>query len=159
VLSLTMIIITIASRSVIQNPGVRCWNVPESLSWYRASMVTFWSSASFPAWTAASAAIMIEIFRVLADGTGTSPSRWALAPVARSFKYQLAWKPAASHISSSRFTVSRIDSLLCGSFGSGSRRTGEQRDEPADGELGLVAQHRVRVVGDRMGEEDQRVAR
>ena len=33
VLSLTMIIMTSASRSVIQNPGVRCWNVPESLSW------------------------------------------------------------------------------------------------------------------------------
>ena len=32
VLSLTMIIMTIASRRVSQNPGVRCWNVPESLS-------------------------------------------------------------------------------------------------------------------------------
>ena len=41
VLSLTMIIITIASRSVIENPGVRCWNVPESLSWYFDSIVTF----------------------------------------------------------------------------------------------------------------------
>jgi hypothetical protein len=31
VLSLTMIIITIASRSVTQKPGVRCWKVPDSL--------------------------------------------------------------------------------------------------------------------------------
>ena len=89
VLSLTMIIMTSASRSVIAKPGVRCWKVPESLSWYRASMVTFWSSASLPAWTAASAAIMIEIFRVLADGTGTSPCRSARAPLARSFRNQL----------------------------------------------------------------------
>ena len=41
VLSLTMIIITIASRRVIQNPGVRCWKVPESLSWYLDPIVTF----------------------------------------------------------------------------------------------------------------------
>src|SRR5439155_11970225 len=113
VLSLTMIIITRASRRVIEKPGVRCWNVPESLSWYRASIVTFWSSESLPAWTAASAAIMIEILRVLADGTGTSPRRSALAPVAKSLRYQLAWKGAASHSSLRRFTRSRIDCLLC----------------------------------------------
>ena len=89
VLSLTMIIITRASRKVIQNPGVRCWNVPESLSWYFASTVTFWSRESLPAWTAARAAIMIEIFRVLADGTGTSPRRSDVAPVVKSLRYQL----------------------------------------------------------------------
>jgi hypothetical protein len=49
VLSLTMIIVNSASRNAIQNPGVRCWNVPESLPTYFASMVTFWSSESLPA--------------------------------------------------------------------------------------------------------------
>src|SRR5215831_140097 len=112
VLSLTMIIITRASRNVIQNPGVRCWNVPESLSWYLASMVTFRSSASLPACTALSAAIMIEILRVLADGTGTVPKRSAVAPVARSFRNQLVWNGRASHRSFRRSTRSRIGRLL-----------------------------------------------
>ena len=89
VLSLTMIIITSASRKLIAKPGVRCWNVPESLSWYFASTVSFWSRDSLPACTAASAAIMIEILRVLAEGTGTAPARSAVAPVVRSFRYQL----------------------------------------------------------------------
>ena len=89
VLSLTMIIMTSASRKVIQNPGVRCWKVPDSLCWYFSSIVTFWSSASLPAWTWASAAIMIDVLRVLADGTGTPPKRSARAPVVRSFRYQL----------------------------------------------------------------------
>src|SRR5881628_493584 len=56
---------------------------------------------------------MIEILRVLADETGTSPRRSALAPVAKSLRYQLAWKGAASHSSLRRFTRSRIDCLLC----------------------------------------------
>ena len=86
VLSLTMIIITSASRKVIQKPGVRCWNVPESLSWYFASMVTFWSRASLPSWTALRAAIMMEILRVLAEGTGTSPIRSARWPVVEVFQ-------------------------------------------------------------------------
>src|SRR3989454_4164843 len=107
-----MIIITRASRRGIEKPGVRCWNVPESLSWYRASIVTFWSSESLPAWTAASAAIMIEILRVLADGTGTAPRRSALAPVARSLRYQLAWNFSASHSSLRRLARSRIEGLL-----------------------------------------------
>jgi len=88
VLSLTMIICTSASRKVIQKPGVMCWKVPESLSWYFASMVTFWSSASLPSCTALSAAIRMEILRVLAEGTGTSPSRFADLPVFRSLRYQ-----------------------------------------------------------------------
>ncbi len=95
-LSLTMIIITSASRKVIEKPGVRCWKVPESLSWYLASMVTFWSSASLPSWTALSAAMRIEILRVLAEGTGTSPRRSARCPLARSFRYQLVWNGSAS---------------------------------------------------------------
>src|SRR5260370_24539409 len=102
VLSLTMIIITSASRKVIQKPGVRCWNVPESLSWYFASMTTFWSRASLPSWTALSAAIMIEILRVLAEGTGTSPSRSARAPVAQSLRYQLVWNGSVSQRASRR---------------------------------------------------------
>src|SRR5438552_8061833 len=97
VLSLTMIIITSASRNVIQKPGVRCWKVPESLSWYFASIVHFWSSASLPARTDASAAIMIEILRVLADGTGTSPARFAVSPLLQSLRYQLDWNGSASH--------------------------------------------------------------
>jgi hypothetical protein len=32
---------------------------------------------------------MIEIFRVLADGTGTSPRRLEVAPVVKSLRYQL----------------------------------------------------------------------
>ncbi len=108
VLSLTMIIMTRASRKVIQKPGVRCWKVPESLSWYLASMVTFWSRASLPSWTALSAAIMMEIFRVLAEGTGVSPSRLAVSPVARSLRYQLVWKGRASHSAFIRVTRSRI---------------------------------------------------
>src|SRR6185436_13899230 len=96
-------------------PGVRCWNVPESLSWYLASIVTFWSSESLPACTAASAAIMMEILRVLAEGTGTPPKRSARAPVARSFKYQLVWKGSASHSSLNFCTSSRIG---LGSLGS-----------------------------------------
>src|SRR5512134_1195916 len=108
-LSLTMIIITSASRKVIEKPGVRCWNVPESLSWYLASMVTFWFSASLPSCTALSAAIRIEILRVLAEGTGTSPRRSARAPEARSFTYQLVWNGSASQRASRRaassFTV------------------------------------------------------
>src|SRR5437870_12949640 len=51
---------------------------------------------------------MIEILRVLADGTGTSPRRLAVAPVARSFRYQPVWNSARSHSSSSRFARSRI---------------------------------------------------
>src|SRR5262245_1519551 len=51
---------------------------------------------------------MIEILRVLADGTGMSPRRLALAPVARSFRYQPVSNSARSHSSSSRFTRSRI---------------------------------------------------
>src|SRR2546428_3860326 len=155
VLSLTMIIMTRASRKVIQNPGVRCWNVPESLSWYLASIVTFWSSASLPAWTPPSAAIMIEIFRVLADGTGTSPSRSARAPVARSFRYQLAWKFAASHSSLRRFTRSRIDWLL--SFPSApylgpaphERAQPEPRNGAVDGLTAAPAHRRVAQHGDR----------
>src|SRR6185503_16167810 len=108
VLSLTMIIITSASRKVIQKPGVRCWNVPESLSWYFLSIVTFWSSDSLPACTAASAAIMIEILRVLAEGTGTPPKRSARWPVVMSLTYQLDWKGSASHISLRRTTRSRM---------------------------------------------------
>src|SRR6267142_2354288 len=95
-LSLTMIIITSASRKVIEKPGVRCWKVPESLSWYLASMVTFWSSASLPSFTALSAAIRIEILRVLAEGTGTAPRRSARCPLVRSFRYQLVWNGSAS---------------------------------------------------------------
>ena len=89
VLSLTMIICTSASRKVIQKPGVMCWKVPESLSWYLASMVTFWSSDSLPSCTALRAAMRIETFRVLAEGTGTSPMRSPVAPVFRSLRYQL----------------------------------------------------------------------
>src|SRR5437660_222755 len=81
VLSLTMIIITRASRRVMVKPGVRCWKVPESLSWYFARMVTGRSRVRRPAWTAWSAAIRIEIFRVLADGTTTWPWRSGVSPV------------------------------------------------------------------------------
>src|SRR5690349_18738302 len=108
VLSLTMIIITSASRKVIQKPGVRCWNVPESLSWYFASITTFWSSASLPSWTALSAAIMMEILRVLAEGTGTSPRRSARSPLARSFRYQLVWNGSVSQRASRRAASSRM---------------------------------------------------
>src|SRR5262245_1368073 len=55
---------------------------------------------------------MIEILRVLADGTATSPRRSAVAPVARSLRYQLTWNSALSHSSSRRFTRSR----MAGSF-------------------------------------------
>ena len=97
---------------MIQKPGVRCWKVPESLSWYFASIVTFWSRLSLPACTAASAAIMIEILRVLAEGTGTPPKRSARAPVARSFRYQLVWNGSASHSSLNFWTRSRMVGLL-----------------------------------------------
>src|SRR5262245_338898 len=42
---------------------------------------------------------MMEILRVLAEGTGRSPRRSARQPVARSFRYQLVWKGRASHSS------------------------------------------------------------
>src|SRR6266700_1963820 len=71
-------------------------------------MVTFWARASLPSWTALSAAIMMEIFRVLAEGTGVSPSRLAVSPVARSLRYQLVWKGRASHSAFIRVTRSRI---------------------------------------------------
>jgi hypothetical protein len=51
---------------------------------------------------------MIEIFRVLADGTRMSPCRSARAPVAVSLRYQLAWNGTASHSASRRSTSSRI---------------------------------------------------
>src|SRR5262250_2205586 len=54
---------------------------------------------------------MIEIFRVLADGTGTAPRRSARSPLARSFRYQLVSKGSASHSSSSRLARSRIGSF------------------------------------------------
>src|SRR4026209_1942846 len=60
-------------------------------------MVTFWSRESLPSWTALSPAMRMEIFRVLAEGTGTSPSRSARAPRSRSCRYQLVWKGRASH--------------------------------------------------------------
>src|SRR5215467_9185452 len=41
----------------------------------------------------------MEILRVLAEGTGTSPIRSAVRPDLRSFRYQLVWKGSASHIS------------------------------------------------------------
>src|SRR5262249_36406263 len=107
-----MIIITIASRRVIQNPGVRCWKVPESLSWNRRAIGDFWASEGFPPWTAASAAIMIEIFRVLAEGTATLPRRSAAAPLARSFRYQLTSNSAPSHSSLRLLTRSRMGLLL-----------------------------------------------
>ena len=88
VLSLTMIIMTSASRSWMVKPGCRCWKVPESLSWYFAWMVTGWSSARLPSLTALSVAIMIAILRVLAEGTTTSPLRSAVWPVCRFFRYQ-----------------------------------------------------------------------
>src|SRR5262245_21186944 len=62
-------------------------------------MVTFWSRLSLPSWTALRAAIMMEILRVLAEGTGRSPRRSARRPVGRSFRYQLVWKGRASHSS------------------------------------------------------------
>src|SRR5215475_5160573 len=40
----------------------------------------------------------MEILRVLAEGTGTSPIRFAVRPDLRSFRYQLVWKGSASHI-------------------------------------------------------------
>ena len=83
-----MIIITRASRKVMVKPGVRNWNVPELLSWYFFSMLNGSSRLSVPAWTAASAAIMIEILRVLAEGKTISPLRSAVAPVWRSFRYR-----------------------------------------------------------------------
>src|SRR5206468_3596353 len=55
---------------------------------------------------------MIEILRVLADGTGTSPIRSARAPVARSFRYQLAWNGTASHNPFSCSTRSCMTFLL-----------------------------------------------
>ena len=51
---------------------------------------------------------MIEIFRVLADGTGTAPSRAARRPVARSCRCQLVWNGSASHSAWSRVTRSFI---------------------------------------------------
>src|SRR2546429_8106917 len=75
-------------------------------------MVTFWSRASLPAWTAASAAIMIEILRVLAEGTATSPRRLAVAPLARSRRYQLTSNSALSLSSLRRFTKTRIGGPL-----------------------------------------------
>src|SRR3989442_1863091 len=108
VLSLTMIIMTSASRKVIQNPGVRCWKVPESLSMYFLSITTFWSRASLPACTAARAAIMMEIFRVLAEGTGTPPKRSARWPLTMSFTYQLDGNGCASHSALRRTTRSRM---------------------------------------------------
>jgi hypothetical protein len=54
-------------------------------------MVIFWSSDSLPACTAASAAIRIEILRVLADGTGMSPRRSAVAAVRHSLRNKLVW--------------------------------------------------------------------
>jgi C4-dicarboxylate transporter len=115
-----MIIITSASRKVIQKPGVRCWKVPESLSWYLAWMVTFWSSESLPSCTALSAAIMMEIFRVLAEGTGVSPRRSARAPVVRSLRYQLVWKGRTSH---SAF-ISWMSSCMAFSSGAGGAPAG-----------------------------------
>src|SRR5882672_5332069 len=98
---------------------------------------------------------MIEILRVLADGTGTSPSRSAVAPVARSFRYQLAWKSAASHSSLRRFTRSRIDWLL--SFPSApylgpaphERAQPEPRNGAVDGLTAAPAHGRVAQHGDR----------
>src|SRR5437867_6421381 len=98
---------------------------------------------------------MIEILRVLADGTGTSPSRSAVAPVARSFRYQLAWKSAASHSSLRRFTRSRIDWLL--SFPSApylgpaphERAQLEPRNGAVDGLTAAPAHGRVAQHGDR----------
>src|SRR5712691_5389248 len=54
---------------------------------------------------------MIEILRVLADGTGTSPRRSARSPLARFFRYQLVSNGSASHSSSSRLARSRIASF------------------------------------------------
>src|SRR5206468_7872467 len=83
-----MINITSASRRVIVKPGVRNWNVPELLSWYFFSISNGSSRLRVPALTAASAAIMIEILRVLADGNTVSPLRSGASPVWRFFRYQ-----------------------------------------------------------------------
>src|SRR2546428_1539755 len=85
VLSLTMIIITSASRKVIENPGVRCWNVPQSLSWYFLPIVTGWSSAGLAAWKAARPASIGQVLRVPGEGTGTPPERDAPWPVVVAF--------------------------------------------------------------------------
>src|SRR5438128_6068259 len=54
---------------------------------------------------------MMEIFRVLADGTGTSPRRSARSPLVRSFKYQLVSNGSPSHSSSSCLARSRMGSV------------------------------------------------
>src|SRR5262245_18974993 len=56
----------------------------------------------------------MEILRVLADGTGTSPMRSAVFPLARSFRYQLDWKGSASHSAFIFVTrVSMMPPLVC----------------------------------------------
>src|SRR5262249_49478458 len=112
VLSETMIIITSASRKVMVKPGVRNWNVPELLSWYFFSISNGSSRLRVPALTAASAAIMIEILRVLADGKTVSPLRSATWPVWRSFRYQ----PVGYGCSSQRALSSSIKSCIFGSL-------------------------------------------
>src|SRR6266852_7105820 len=164
-LSLTMIIMTSASRKVIEKPGVRCWNVPESLSWYLASMVTFWSSASLPSWTALRAPIRIEILRVLAEGTGTSPRRSARRPLTRSFRYQLVWNGSASQRASRRAASSFMALLPESRHGEGgAAQLGGERRALLGGERDQGRAHRdpgavAAVAGDdRFERGDHRVA-
>src|SRR5207253_11105805 len=58
---------------------------------------------------------MIEVLRVLAEGTATFPRRSAATPLARSFKYQLTSNSARSHSSLRFFTRSRIGRPSIGS--------------------------------------------
>src|SRR5262249_57784721 len=55
---------------------------------------------------------MIEIFRVLAEGTGVSPRRFAVSPLRRSLRYQLVWNGRASQSAFIRVTRSSIRGLL-----------------------------------------------
>src|SRR4029453_5982977 len=74
---------------------------------------------------------MIEILRVLAEGTGTSPRRLAVVPVARSLRYQLTWNSALSHSSLRLFIRSRIGRLLSFRPARYHGRAGPRLDLPA----------------------------
>src|SRR5262249_51902900 len=59
-------------------------------------MVTGCSRASLLSCTALSAAIIMAILRVLADGTTTWPWRCTVSPVPRAFRYQPVWNGSSS---------------------------------------------------------------
>jgi len=104
VLSLTMIIMTSASRKVIGSRASGAGRCPESFCpWYLASMVTFWSSASLPSWTGlergqqdrGSCCVLAGGHRHVAQAIGR-------CPLARSFRYQLVWNGSVSQRASRR---------------------------------------------------------